>query len=402
MRLFFCAFIFSCLFFLSCDGARDKFKPYNIESISDKENNDRRDKANTVNIDEQIIGFFNKKNKVTDVDYYKIIFRDFNTGYKIVLTAVPAVDSRMTFFSMDGKVLFGIDNSGKGEAEKLWEYYPRENTLIIKIEAKTGFNEVVPYFLNFIPNREEERNEIEPNDSKETAMPIKIDRTYRAMISPIDDIDFYKITFDDNKTFDFSIEVSTYSDLDLNFNIIDEKSGKNKFINNSSWGGKEIFPFLSSSKGDYFIKVTATAKNYQLKMPTYQIMISTLPEKKDENEVYYEREFNDIVDYATVLLDSSETQALLFPTSDTDWFQFDVFKTAHSVNIDIDIVNTLQAEAEIYDSNMTFIDKLKSKKGKEGKEILMNQLKKGRYYLKISSKKSSLSIYKIFLKVRYM
>src|SRR4030042_6370138 len=192
--------IISIFFSLNCfNSLKERFKPYDISKINDKENNDSRKSANIVNTSEPVIGFFNDKGKARDIDYYTVYFNNLYASYKIVQTAVPGIDSKLTFFSADGKILYVIDNKGKGEAEKLWEYYPDNEYLLFKIESKLGYNEKVPYFIDFISNVIEDNKEIEPNNSKENAVFIKVDQNFKGLISPREDSDFYKIIFDDNK-----------------------------------------------------------------------------------------------------------------------------------------------------------------------------------------------------------
>lgn len=394
--------IISVFILLNCfNSLKEKFKPYDYTKINDKENNDSRKTAVTANASEPVIGFFNDKGKARDIDYYMVYFNNLYASYQIIQTAVPGIDSKLTFFTADGKILYIIDNKGKGEAEKLWEYYPDNEYLLFKIESKLGYNEKVPYFIDFISNVIEDNKEIEPNNSKDRAVVIKIDQNYNGLISPREDADFYKIVFDDNKYTDFSLEVNTLSGLDINFTIMNEKNNQVKYINNSSWGQKEVFPFLSNEKGEYFIKVQANVREYELKNPSYQFEIKSLPSKDQDKELFYEREFNDTYDFATEIIDASEIHGLFFPDEDADCYKFDLYKDALSINIDLSSIRGIDPKIELYDKDYKLLKSENRNKKDLGEQVLINDLDKGRYYLKLDSRDSSLLVYKLFLKVRY-
>lgn len=393
--------LFAIFILLSCNFKNTRYLPYNTEEILDKEPNDNKTTATEIKGEKTIIGFFNKKEKGEDVDYYKVFSLEQGGSYKIILTAVPGIDSKLTIFSPDNSILFIADNGTRGEAEKIWEFVLKNDFIIVKIESKIGYNEKIPYILNFMPIKIENNSEKEPNDDKKTANTILSSVTYNALISPINDVDYYKINFQNMKSNDFSIELTTYSSIDLNMSIINELQNITKFINNTSWGEKEIFPFLSISKGEVFIKVSASINNFQRKIPAYQIKIIPLKNKNGDKEICYEQEFNDTIEWATEILDSSEVWGVLFPKNDIDFFKFDLIKNAFSVNLDIEIDDNLMPKIEIYNNEFKLVDKLIKKSKSNGKNILVNSLHKGRYYIKINSENSSLSIYKLFLKVRY-
>ena len=204
------------LLYLNCEGSKENnILPFNKESLSDIENNDLMKTPNTVSSQNPIIGFFNNKKNIGDKDYYKVYFALKEISYKIIQTAVPCIDSKISLFSPSGNILFYVDSGKKGEAEKIWNYYPNYEYIIMRIESKIGHNEKVPYIINFIPKTNENIDETEPNNSKENAILIKYEETKKGLISPKNDVDYYKIIFDNNKNHDFSINLETLSNLDL-------------------------------------------------------------------------------------------------------------------------------------------------------------------------------------------
>lgn len=399
--------IISIILILGCSGSKkEKFKPFDINAISDKENNDSKKNAVQVNSDKPIIGFFNKKNSGADADYYKVNFIEKNTSYKIVQTPVPGIDSKIILYSSGGKELYSVNNAKKGEAEKIWEYFPDSEFAVIKVEAINGFNEKVPYLIDFIPKKSEAFYENEPNNNKENAMTIRLNENKSAYISPKEDMDFYKIILDDNKNCDFSITIDTLSEMDIMFTIINEKNNSSKFINNSSWGSKEVFPFLSADKGEYYIKVDANLKDSDLKSPLYNIKIQNLnidasSDSANTEKIYYEKEFNDTYKDAANFFDSIEYEGVFFPEKDEDWYVFELQNNAVSVNIDLSSVRGIDSVMQLYNSSLNIMKEIDDNKNDGGEKLLINNLNRGRYYLKIFGKEKSLLIYKLFLKTRY-
>lgn len=389
--------------FSGCSGKKADIKPFDYNYLADKENNDTISKANEVTTQNPIVGFYNDKKNIGDKDYYKVYFSIKSTSYMIVLTGVPGIDSKLSFYLPDGNQLFTIDRGGKGESEKLYEYYPNTDYIIIAVEAKTGYNEKVPYAVNFIPKMDQGINEIEPNNDKASAAIIKLGEEKKGLISPKDDVDYYKIVFDDDNTHYFSIKIETLSNIDISFTLMNQTANIDKFINSFGWGDKEFYPFLSNKKGEYYIKVSGSIKSNDTKDPLYNLSVVELPNNDDGKELYYESEFNDNKDLATDIINGTEVIGALFPENDEDWFKFDLFKKPISVDISLSKLKGVDPVIEVYDSNMKLLKVIDQEGEDSGEKALLNDLGSGRYYLKLFSKnkKKSLQEYILFLNARY-
>ncbi|MBN1214533.1 MAG: hypothetical protein JXA99_03730 [Candidatus Lokiarchaeota archaeon] len=381
---------------------RVDIKPFDSKNISDIESNDSIKNPKDVSSQMPIIGFFNDKKDIGDKDYYRVFFSVGHTPYEILQTAVPGIDSKITFYSSSKKMLFNIDRGGKGEPEKLWEYFPASENIIICVESKTGFNEKVPYVINFTPKIDNDIIEEEPNDDEKNAIPIKPGEEKGGLISPKSDVDYYKVIFDDESFYDFSIKVQSQSGLDVNFTLLNIDNKIDKYINEYSWGNIEYFPFLSNKKGNYIIKIKGIIKSDSFQNPAYTLIIEeNLKRKIGGDEVYYEREFNDNSDMATEIIDGTSIIGVFYPENDIDWFKFDIIRMAISLNISLSRIKGLNPNIELYDKNFNMI-KLSNDNGiDEGEELIINNVKRGKYYIKITSDNKSLLIYKLFLNVRY-
>ena len=313
------------------------------------ENNDIS-KAVSTDPSKTIVGFFMKNGVQVEPNFYKVKFVDRSVSYEVVLTAVPGVDSRIRIFDRNKKLVFNVDEQGTGESEKLWELIPKDEFIYLQIDSKSGYNDRIPYAVNFIKKQENRSEEIEPNNTEEEANLIKLNDSKKGYISPKDDIDYYKIIFDDDKNHDFSIELESFSNLDVSFTVINKKNGKTKKIDNFQFGGTEVFPYLSSVKGEYYIKVEGHFNESIKKDPIYYISIKELKNStEDGKQINYEQEFNDDPDSASDLISGNEVVGLFFPEKDEDWFKFDLYKKPVSVDLSLSRVKNLDPTIEIYD-----------------------------------------------------
>ena len=247
-----------------------------------------------------------------------------------------------------------------------------------------------------------EISEIEPNDSEDKAIAIKPGEEKKGLISPESDVDYYKVIFDDDSFYDYSIKVVCQSSLDINFTLINNDNNSTKYINDFAWGGMENFPFLSNKKGDFFIKIKGNIKSGSLKNPEYTLKIEeNKSDESDDEEVNYEREFNDNSDLATEILDGNTIIGVFYPENDEDWFKFDIIRNAISLNISLSRIQGLNPNIELYDKNLDLVQSVDNNAVNKGEEIIINNIKKGKYYIKISSNDKSLLIYKLFLNIRY-
>lgn len=391
IKLFYLCLIIHIFILIACDK-QDNPDILPFDKIMDTENNDNYKTPNKINIDKPILGFFDNKNEIGDKDYYEISFNNPDKSYKIIQTAVPGIDTKITFYTAKHRYLFRIDEKGIGEAEKLWNFTPKAKKILMVIEAKRGYNLKVPYIINFISKQTDDKQEIEPNNSEKEAGEISINKIKKGYIAPKNDVDYYKIITNDDQNYDFSIELETLSNIDINFMIINKKDKSSKFINYSSWGGSENYLYLASNKGEYYIRVSGSTNSSIQKDPLYYISIKQMNIDK-ENPINYEREFNDSSDSATDLIIGEETEGLLLP-KDTDWFKFDLIKNAISIDLSLSKTTGTTPVMELYNSKLELI-----KANKNSSNLSIRDIKKGRYYIKLSNRNQQ-TLYRLFLNIR--
>jgi hypothetical protein len=104
---------------------------------------------------------------------------------------------------------------------------------------------------------------------------------------------------------------------------------------------------------------------------------------------------------ATDIIDGYSVVGVFYPDNDDDWFQFDIIRKAISLNISISRIKDINPKIELYDKDLKLIKVSDDNGLDEGEEMLINDLNKGKYYIKVSSKNKSLLIYRLFLNIRY-
>jgi len=353
-----------------------------------------------VNIKKPIVGFFESLDNKLDVDFYKIENQKSDNSYEIIISPVPEVDIKATFYDNKRRILFTLDENGEGEGEKLWEFTFFGEFIYIKLESKRGENKKIPYIINFV-KKEINSYEIEPNNSEKEAITIKLNDTKEAFISPQSDVDYYKLVFDNNQTNDFFIEIETLSNLDINFIIIEKKYGMIKTINSEGFGGTEISPYLASDKGDYFIKVSGKINPSDKKPPIYYISVKDVKSVNEEKEYLYEREINDYEPLATELINNIEMLGNLYPENDVDWFYFELYKKAISVDLTISDVKGVNFSIDIYDKDKNLIKSTNNNPQDKGEQISLKDVDTGRYFVKIYGVGNSRLFYKLYYYARY-
>ncbi|MBQ3922188.1 MAG: hypothetical protein II707_02745, partial [Spirochaetales bacterium] len=224
-------------------------------ALLDYEPNDTVATSLEVSAQSLIAGFMNNKGNVGDMDYYKVTFPQHDVSYKIGLTGVPGVDTTVQVFGTNGRQLFITDEGGIGESEKVWDYYPTGDFIYLCVKAKTSFNEKIPYYLTFSPKGENSIEEIEPNNTEETALTLSENDRKKGLIFPKNDVDYYRLNFISTESIIFSVNVEPLSNVDLFFTVSDKTNNIIKLINNNTAGITEMMKYLDSGKGSYYIRI---------------------------------------------------------------------------------------------------------------------------------------------------
>ncbi len=384
---------------ISCSRNQDDILRLYGGKITDTEENETIEQAININVTETIVGYFHKKDIQGDKDYYLLTLPDERASYKMVLSPVSGIDSRISVYTKENRLLYTIDAGSVGEAEKLWDIKATNgNEVIIVIESKNGSNEVTPYIVNFINNGIDSRIEKEPNNITEEAELIGIPGVRRGYISPANDKDCFRIQGSDTIK-EFNLRVETLSNLDVAIKITTESTGLSRIIDRFGWGGDEFINYIATTNSDYIIEITGKIKSDDIGDPLYYIHIDEIISKDNK---YFEREFNDSFENSSIMINNSTVIGMIYPENDKDYFVFDTIYDNGSLILSLSPVKGLNTKIELLNENKQVIDYSDNNGIDGGEELGVNRLTKGRYYVRVSAGEGASPLsYDLYFDIRY-
>ena len=358
----------------SCFKKENTLLPYS-ETIDIEDNNSFFSANSFIMSNDPIVGFFNTIEN--------------NNAFRFTLTGVPGVNSKVTVYDRNKKLLYSMDERGIGEAEIAWRYYSAHSELYVSIESTFGSNEVVPYIFTIVSEDKDKWVEIEPNNSVEEATFIEPGLNLKGYIVPASDIDYFKLAFDEDSVYDFRVKAESLSSVDLKLEIADIDAGMSVIIDNATAGGSEISQRFGSDKGNYIVKVSGEISDSS-KEPLYYITVETFSSLVDNKAVYYEREFNNTIDTSTLLI-AGEDMIVTTEKDDIDYYAVNIVNTIEKLNISVDGILDRNFTISIIDVNAK-----EYYKARGTSNITIRDLDKGRYYIVISRDYPGSFLYKLF------
>lgn len=245
---------------------------------------------------------------------------------------------------------------------------------------------------------EQEKNtEEEENDTASTANVIKKDVTYFGSIYDSDDLDWYKISVDDNTAMSLTLDVDVRSNSD-NIN----QGWKVKIydatllncLKEYKFNKKTETAYLPVSKGDYYISVESNG-SYHPSIDAVYTLNATFGSE------YWEAEDNDTAGKATVLKAGTDAKSLpnlfgtLYKADDVDWWKVNItkngwFKIILYTDSDIEHREWFQDgyQMEVYASDMS---EVYSGTWGSAEFAVTDEIPwgKGIYYIKIAAKSTN-------------
>ncbi len=372
----------------SCFKKENTLLPYS-ETI-DIEDNNSFFTANSFTIsNEPIVGFFNTFENSKDIDFFKINFKGKAGAFRFTLTGVPGVNSKVTVYDINKKLLYSMDERGVGEAEIAWRYYSPYSELYVSIESTFGSNEVVPYIFTIVSEDKDTSVEVEPNNLIDDATFIEPGLNLKGYIVPASDIDYFKLVFNEDGVYDFRVKAESLSSVDLKLEIADVYTEMSVIIDSATAGGTEISQRFGSDKGSYVFKVSGEISDSS-KEPLYYITVETFPSLVNNKSVYYEREFNNTIDASTLLI-AGEDMIGTSEKDDIDYYALNIVNTIEKLNISVDGILDRKFTISVIDANAK-----EYYKATGTNNITIRDLDKGRYYIVIVRDYPGSFLYKLF------
>ena len=225
---------------------------------SESEPNDNYPMANEINFSEEMKGYFNP---VGDVDWYRCNVYDVNPQV-LTIKAEPTayVDYKISLYTASNNLIISVDDRGVNEGEIIKNIGVGPGVYYIKLEDKNQKKDIPQneYSLTVYKNEWNSNEEFELNNDFNSANDFNLGTLKKGYITPIGDVDFYKIELNNQKTIRF--EISPCVLLDLYIDVYDSEGNLIKKID-SNGEGKGEEGDVTLKKGIYFVKIGSNNKN---------------------------------------------------------------------------------------------------------------------------------------------
>lgn len=235
---------------------------FRITKINDlkteAEPNDSYPMANTIDFSEENKGFFNP---IGDIDWYRCNVYDVNPQV-LTIKAEPTayIDYKIGLYTASKKLILSVDDRKEDEGEIIKNIGVGPGVYYIKLENKNQKKDVPQNEYSFTVYKNEWNNEeeYELNNDFNSANVFNLGTLKKGYITPIGDIDFYRLQIGSQETIRF--EVSPCVLLDLYIELYDSNGNLIRKIDKNREGkGEEGEETLNS--GTYFFKIGSNNEN---------------------------------------------------------------------------------------------------------------------------------------------
>ncbi|MFB7141910.1 YncE family protein [Gottfriedia sp. NPDC056225] len=224
---------------------------YRKSNFVEKEANNTLKTANPMTIGKEYIGFSDFDTK----DYYKIETKE-NGKLTVRGSYSPYVTLYYILINTKGEQVDGwkLDPKDTDDTKNLFTVGVRAGTyyLVVSQDDDTYSNEYYETQVNF---KADQFTELENNETKATATPAQLKRTYNGFISWKNDIDTFKVNVPANANVTFSLSQALSTSLKVE--VVDNNNNRLIKTFNTKTGKSPMISIgnLNLVKGTYFIKV---------------------------------------------------------------------------------------------------------------------------------------------------
>jgi hypothetical protein len=217
------------------------------------EPNNRQEDATKLKLGQSVEGYFHSN---ADEDYYKLIVAE--PGRSIIqvdLSAVPGADSRIRILDHDRKLLWDVNEKGKGEPESVSYFTVTEGTYYIWVR---GYEKNISdkYVLNTrLLGPWGENQEAEPNNDAKQASALKLDSPIVGRINAEDDRDYYVLNVPPPEVETIVIEISGVPATRWNLELLDAKENRLDQSDRGETGEGEDVVRMKFPPGTYYLRV---------------------------------------------------------------------------------------------------------------------------------------------------
>jgi hypothetical protein len=217
------------------------------------EPNDRQEEATELRLGQSVEGYYQLNG---NEDYYRLIVdAPGKNNIQIDLSAVPGVDTKFEILDKDGKELWDVNDTEKGEPESANYFTVTEGTYYIWVKGYQK-NIATKYSLSTrLLGPWQENQEAEPNDSKEWANEIKLNVLFSGRINANDDTDYYLLNVPTPGVDMIVMQLSGVPEVRWNFELLDLKENRLDYSWRGETGEGEEIVKMKFKPGTYYMRV---------------------------------------------------------------------------------------------------------------------------------------------------
>jgi len=217
------------------------------------EPNNSRETATEIRLGQTIKGCYQFNG---DEDYYKLVIdRPGKNLIQVDLSAVPDADGRVEILDREGRRLWDVNDSYKGEPETVPYFTVSEGIYFICVKGYQK-NTTNSYILNIrLLGPWREGLEAEPNDEVKRANEIKLNIPFSGRVNCGDDEDYYVLNVPSPGVDMMVMTLSGVPGVKFNFELLDSKEKRLDY----SWFGQP-------GQGEEMVKRKFPAGTYYLKI----------------------------------------------------------------------------------------------------------------------------------------
>ncbi|MCX7679952.1 MAG: hypothetical protein N2316_12160 [Spirochaetes bacterium] len=335
-------------------------------TTSETEPNESIASANPLVAGNQMEGYLGTN---TDVDYYKIFIAS-PSIINISLTEVRGINHSFTCWDHTGKTkILHVDDARKSSPERMCNLHWHGGYLYISIQHgdrdSPAANLENPYYLKVETRAIKTNEELEPNNSSESATRISLNEEIFGYFSPafsrsstgtiLPEVDWFVFETEiaNNQPQLLDIKLSPVEEIDSEITLISSTTKVITTINAHGIGKGEAAEGIGLfESGSYFVVISSANGAYNC-TASYQLYLKTRPfDFRTEIEPNDSREFAQII--------QEEVTGGFTSRDDRDWFAIKKGDGISIAHIEAVPLQHMQLALTIYDSRMNRLFEAKS------------------------------------------
>lgn len=261
-------------------------------------------------------------------------------GELVVDLLSPAAHrAQVNLYDQNASHLAGRDSENKGDPSRLVYPISRPGWYALRVTDADGATSDEPYQLSVVIHPDPDTHE--PNPSYSTAEPLALNVPVVGNIFPTGDQDWYQFETTETGTVHFTV-LNESIDVQTSLYVYNEEL--NQLL---SYDALHVQQPVETSlwietPGLYWVRITDRADNaYSLQSYTLTARFAAETDAFEPND-----RFRD----ATVIAETNQIKAIIYPGNDWDWYRFDVAEAGH-IRLQVSQPGGIQPDIRLYDDS---------------------------------------------------